>query len=202
VFKITPTGKLTVLYNFDNPQGIDPTSGLTLATNGKLYGTASLGGASSHGTLFKITPTGTLITLYNFTGGNDGGFPYGPPIQGTDGNPYGTMSGGGQFSCGTVYKVTRAGKVITLHEFDGKHGCSPASPLILWTDGNFYGITRTGGNANYGVIFKVTPTGRITAFQDNAATIYTIAYTGAMLQVGQKRSKEEIAVLAAESGCD
>jgi hypothetical protein len=30
---------------------------------------------------------------------------------------------------------------------------------------------------------------------------YTIAYTGAMLQVGQKRSKE-IAALAAEPGCD
>jgi len=38
-------------------------------------------------------------------------------------------------------------------------------------------------------------------FQDNAATIYTIAHTGAMLQVGQKRSKE-IAALAAEPGCD
>ena len=37
-------------------------------------------------------------------------------------------------------------------------------------------------------------------FQDNAATIYTIARTGAMLQVGQNRSKE-IAALAAEPGC-
>jgi hypothetical protein len=38
-------------------------------------------------------------------------------------------------------------------------------------------------------------------FQGNAATIYTIANTGAMLRVGQKRSKE-IAALAAEPGCD
>jgi len=38
-------------------------------------------------------------------------------------------------------------------------------------------------------------------FQDNAATIYTIANTGAMLSVGQKRSKET-AALAAEPGCD
>ena len=162
VFRITPTGNLTVLYNFDDTQGADPSSGLTLATNGKLYGTASLGGTSSFGTLFKTTPGGTLTTVYNFSGGNDGGFPGGPPIQGTDGNLYGTLGAWGKFDCGTVYKVTHAEKVITLHQFDGKHGCSPASPLILGTDGNFYGITRTGGNADYGVIFKVTPTGRIT----------------------------------------
>jgi uncharacterized repeat protein (TIGR03803 family) len=162
VFKITPTGKMTILYDFDNTQGVDPTSGLTLATNGKLYGAASLGGASSYGTLFKTTPGGTLTTLYNFTGGNDGGFPSGPPIQSTDGNLYGTVGGGGKFGCGTVYKVAHAEKVITLHQFDGKNGCSPASPLSLGSDGNFYGITRTGGNADYGLIFKVTPTGRFT----------------------------------------
>jgi hypothetical protein len=49
--------------------------------------------------------------------------------------------------------------------------------------------------------FSPSGSGR-SPFQDNAATIYTIAYTGAMLQVGQKRSKEEIAALAAEPGCD
>jgi len=159
VFKITPTGKLRVLYNFDNTQGVDPSSGLTLATNGKLYGTASLGGTSSRGTLFEITQSGTLTTLYNFTGGNDGGIPTGPPIQGTDGNLYGAMSGFGKFSCGTVYKVTHSGKLITLYEFDGTHGCSPASPLILGSDGNFYGITVAGGKTDEGVIFKITPTG-------------------------------------------
>jgi uncharacterized repeat protein (TIGR03803 family) len=151
-----------VLYNFDNTQGVDPDSGLTLATDGSLYGSASLGGVSSYGTLFNITTNGTFTTLYNFTGGNDGGFPTGPPIQGTDGNLYGTINGSGTFNCGTVYKMTRAGKMIPLHEFDGRHGCSPASPLILGSDGNFYGITRTGGNADYGVIYKVTPTGRFT----------------------------------------
>jgi hypothetical protein len=36
-------------------------------------------------------------------------------------------------------------------------------------------------------------------FQDNAATIYTIANTGAMLSVGQKRSKELAALAAGPS---
>jgi hypothetical protein len=39
------------------------------------------------------------------------------------------------------------------------------------------------------------------SLRTNAATIYTIANTGAMLSVGQKRSKE-FAALAAEPGCD
>ncbi|HYW98544.1 MAG TPA: hypothetical protein VE822_05490, partial [Candidatus Elarobacter sp.] len=37
-------------------------------------------------------------------------------------------------------------------------------------------------------------------FQDKAATIYTIANTGAMLFIGQGRSREN-AALAAEPGC-
>jgi uncharacterized repeat protein (TIGR03803 family) len=159
VFKITPTGNLKVLYNFGGTGGVNPTSGLTLATNGRLYGTASLGGTSNRGILFTVASTGTLSTLYNFTGGNDGGIPSGPPIQGTDGNLYGTMGAFGEFSCGTVYKVMNSGKLITLHEFDNTHGCTPGSPPILGSDGNFYGVTGSGGKADLGVIFKITPTG-------------------------------------------
>jgi hypothetical protein len=53
-----------------------------------------------------------------------------------------------------------------------------------------------------GETYSVSPAGSgRSPFQDNAATIYTIANTGAMLSVGQKRSKEFVA-LAAEPGCD
>src|ERR1700758_1669299 len=53
-----------------------------------------------------------------------------------------------------------------------------------------------------GETYSVSPAGSGRyPFQDNAATIYTIANTGAMLRVGQKRSKEIVA-LAAEPGCD
>jgi len=53
-----------------------------------------------------------------------------------------------------------------------------------------------------GETYSVSPSGSgCSPFQDNAATIYTIANTGAMLSVGQKRSKE-IEALAAEPGCD
>ncbi len=44
-----------------------------------------------------------LTTLYSFTGGNDGSGPSGP-VQGTDGNFYGTTAGGAHNS-GTVFRL-------------------------------------------------------------------------------------------------
>jgi len=50
--------------------------------------------------------------------------------------------------------------------------------------------------------FTISPAGSgLSPFQDKAATIYTIANTGAMLLVGQERSREN-AALAVESRCE
>ena len=64
VFKVTPTGTLTTLYNFcSQPNCADgsyPIAGLIQATNGKLYGTTLAGGANfvpgygSAGTVFSL----------------------------------------------------------------------------------------------------------------------------------------------------
>ena len=97
VFKITPQGTLTTLYNFC-PQtgcvdGQSPQAGLVQGTDGNLYGTTSYGGADGHGTVFKITLQGTLTTLHSFcsvANCTDGDTPYAGVIQGTDRNFYGT----------------------------------------------------------------------------------------------------------------
>jgi uncharacterized repeat protein (TIGR03803 family) len=60
VFKITPQGTLSVIYDFDGAHGYSPVSGLTLSTDGNFYGATLLGGTSDEGTLFKITADGTL----------------------------------------------------------------------------------------------------------------------------------------------
>jgi uncharacterized repeat protein (TIGR03803 family) len=163
VFKITSSGTLTVLYNFDGTHGSGPQGGLTLATNGNFYGTTCSGGTSGSGTVFKISPSGSLTVLHNFTGGGDGQCPYAPPIQGTDGNFYGTTYGGGA-GYGVVYKMTPSGALTTLYEFDLTHGLQPFAPLVQGTDGNFYGNTASGGNngSDAGVIFKITPAGTLT----------------------------------------
>ena len=158
LFKITPSGTLTTLYNFCSQSGCadgQEPGALVQGNDGNLYGTTSAGGNSACsgnggcGTLFKITTTGTLTTLHSFDL-TDGGDPAGL-IQATDGNFYGmTYSGGASNgncttgTCGTVLKVTPAGALTTLHIFGYTDGANPSAALIQASDGNFYGTTGGG----------------------------------------------------------
>ena len=111
VFKITPTGSYSVLYNFDDIHGSLP-KGITLGSDGKFYGTTLLGGLHNLGTFYKITSSGTLTVLHDFTGVlPDGGNPFAPPIQGVDGNFYGTD----QNYLGTQYYVYQATPTGDIH---------------------------------------------------------------------------------------
>jgi uncharacterized repeat protein (TIGR03803 family) len=166
VFRLTPAGTLAVKYSFAGlSDGTTPHGGLTLGTDGNFYGTTSVGGTTGYGTVFKVTPAGALTTLYTFTNGNDGSVAYAAPVQGTDGNFYGTTS---QFpnGCGTIYKITPTGTLTPLYKFDNTHGCTPYSPLLLGTDGNFYGTAANGGSSGNGVVFKITPAGKLTVLHN------------------------------------
>ncbi len=162
-YKVTPSGTLTTLYNFGNTlsDGVDPYGGLTLGTDGNFYGTTNGLEFASFTTVFKMTSSGGLTTLYTFTDGTDGAGPMAPPIQGTDGNFYGTASTS-QSGYGTIYKITPAGVFTLLYQFDITHGEEPDGPLVQGTDGNFYGTTKYGGANNVGVIFKITSAGKLT----------------------------------------
>lgn len=174
VFKITPAGTLTVLHEFTGMDGQGPIGGLTLATDGKFYGTTVTGGAFGFGTIFSITAKGTLKTLYSFRDKADGSLPYAVPIQGEDGNLYGTVSSCTAFGAtgnngcetanankfGAIYKITPAGEFTRLHTFDGADGANPIAPLVQASDGNFYGTTVSGGAHDLGVIFRINPSGK------------------------------------------
>lgn len=163
MFRITTAGAITEPFTFSSSTG--PTeSGLTLATDGNFYG-ATLNGTGNNGIVFRLTPGGTLTTLHTFSG-SDGTNPLAPPIQGTDGNLYGTVTQGGASSCGTIYKLTLSGTFTLLYQFDNAHGCSPSAPMVEGTDGNFYGTTFSGGTSSLGVIFKITPAGKLTVLHD------------------------------------
>ena len=66
-----------------------------------------------------------------------------------------TELGGGE-TYGTVFKITPAGKLTTLHDFRGADGVFPYAALIQATDGNFYGTTSVGGVHYYGTIFRLS----------------------------------------------
>jgi len=172
VFKITPSGTVTPLYSFCSQpscaDGSHPYAGLLQGSDGNFYGTTINGGAYGSsclnvgcGTVFKITPSRTLTTLHSFSGGSDGANPYAGLVQGTDGNLYGTASGGGAGQ-GTIFKVTPSGTLTTLHSFDYLDGQSPYAGLVQASDGNFYGTTFYGGPYGEGTVFKMTPSGMLT----------------------------------------
>jgi uncharacterized repeat protein (TIGR03803 family) len=164
VFKISPTGTLTVVHTFDGTDG-SSLAGLIQTSDGTFYGTTSYGGTGTGpGTVFKMTPDGTLTTLYDF--GADGYSP-GPMVQGSDGNFYGVTAYGGSYGVGTIFKVTTAGALTTLHNFNVSDGSSPSGQLIQAIDGNLYGTTPGGGanctrQGGCGTIFKISPSGTLT----------------------------------------
>jgi uncharacterized repeat protein (TIGR03803 family) len=185
VFKITPSGTLTTLHTFCVrgtstwcPDGAEP-NGLIQGTDGNFYGTTWRGGRSSRGTFFRITPAGALTTLYSFcviARCEDGSTPISGVIEGTDGNFYGTTSGGTTHP-GTVFKVTSHGTLTTLYRFCSKPNCTDGAVpngLIQGSDGDLYGTTEAGGHqqpfancgafsfAGCGTIFKITLSGKLT----------------------------------------
>jgi uncharacterized repeat protein (TIGR03803 family) len=88
-------------------------------------------------------------------------------VQGTNGDFYGTTSGGGtNGNYGTVFEITTAGKLTTLYSFCSVSGCNdgvnPQGGLIQGSDGNFYGTTYGNSESQRGSIFKITPAGQLT----------------------------------------
>src|ERR1035437_873034 len=100
---------------------------------------------------------------------SDGDHPYAGLVQGSDGNFYGTTYSGGSSYNGTVFKITPAGALTTLHSFAGSEGSYPSAGVVQGSDGNFYGTT--GGSASaIGTVFKVTPAGTLTTLHSFAGS--------------------------------
>jgi len=169
----TTTGKETILHTFTvNSQppydGLEPLGGVVLDAKGNIYGTTVAGGmqnGSGYGSIYKIAKNGKQYVegvLYSFSGGLDGAYPYyGTPVLDKAGNLYGTTAGGGQYSGGTVFKLSPGGMLTTLHSFNstGGDGYSPDAGVVLDTKGNIYGATPIGGAYGDGVLYEITASG-------------------------------------------
>lgn len=119
---------------------------------------------SGGGCVFKVDPTFSgLTTLHQFNG-TDGNDPVAPPVEGSDGNYYGTTSGTFVNNGGTIYKITSSGTFTLLHTFGAfgtKGGFGLYGPLVQGVDGNFYGTTQAGSQ-NDGTVFRITRQGTVT----------------------------------------
>jgi uncharacterized repeat protein (TIGR03803 family) len=101
-----------------------------------------------------------LTTVVHFDGTN-GYLPQAGLVESRDGSLYGTLSYGGWFDLGTVFRITPDCRCEILTTFDGENGGHPSS-LILGKDGNFYGTTLQGGPTGDGAVFRMTTDGTIT----------------------------------------
>jgi uncharacterized repeat protein (TIGR03803 family) len=167
VYELSPVPgggwNLTVLHNFQQRDGANPYSPITIDKLGNLYGTASGGGSVGHGTVFRLTPTSTgwnETTLHNFTGGLDGGAPFGGITVNPNGQLYGTALIGGT-SYGTAFSLARFQGYHdqVIHDFgsypgDGKN---PTCTMALDGAGNLYCATNTGGAFGGGAILELKP---------------------------------------------
>jgi uncharacterized repeat protein (TIGR03803 family) len=161
VFKISPAGVESVLYAFQggSSDGASPAGGVIQASDGNFYGTTNFAGAYDTGTLFKIAPGGVETSLYSFEpyGSVNAVIPTAGLIQASDGNFYGTALGG-DYTEGTVFKITLAGIESLLCSF-GANGSTdsaiPSGGVIQGTDGNLYGTASEGGTDTVGTVFKL-----------------------------------------------
>jgi uncharacterized repeat protein (TIGR03803 family) len=148
-----------------------------LNMEGTFYGVTTSGGGANDGTVFSMSPAGEDKVLYRFRGGLDAEHPQAALID-VGGTLYGvTFSGGGgcflyDFGCGTVFRVTTAGKEEVLHRFTGgcrspscTDGANPQASLID-VKGALYGTTLNGGRGSStsypccGTVYSISPGGK------------------------------------------
>ena len=182
VFKMTASGDLTTLVEFDDSEVTDRddihlrNSSLIQGNDGAFYGTTAFGGAAGDGAVFRVSASGLFSHLVEFDGPAQTRSPSFPNAltQGDDGRFFGTTAYGGLGNRGTVFELKTTGELTTFVEFAGNgpvnNGSTPIAALVQGQDGNYYGSTVYGGASEeldmpasgHGTIFRMTPSGVLT----------------------------------------
>jgi uncharacterized repeat protein (TIGR03803 family) len=168
VFKVSSTGKHTVLYNFGQSvnDGSTPVAGVTLDPKGNLYGTTSVAGNSGYGTVFQLKPAGTAwseVILHQFEMQSDGGTPYAGLIFDHSGNLYGaaTQGGDGSGGGGTVFELSPSGSGWNFQVLYGLAGWNISGTFrdLLYDNstGLIYATTHCDGAYDAGTVYELTP---------------------------------------------
>ena len=175
VFRITPSGQFTVVYNFplDNatqtaPNGVVPYGQLLEARDGYLWGTTRDGGVGKQncagvygcGTVFRVSKDGTSFqSVYAFCTQPtcpDGASPQGGLTQTANGTIYGNTYG---TTFSTIFQVVSLNSVQTLSKFNSTTGCWIRTGLTQASDGLLYGVASACGQSGGGTVFQATPAG-------------------------------------------
>ena len=146
------------LYHFGNsPNGFRPFGGTIKASDGKLYGTTTIGGADGNGVVYSVNADGTAYTrLHQFTDA-EGYEPSGKLLEASDGKLYGACRQGGANNSGCIYRLDKNGSnfevIYSYTTYTG--GYSPVGGLVEDNSGALYGVNFWG----YGSVFKINKDG-------------------------------------------
>lgn len=191
LYRLTVDGEFTNLFSICS-SGCSHPLGITLASDGNFYGVGG-GGSSNNGTIFRVSLNGQYTVLHSFCvlpNCIDGNYALYPPIQGNDGNFYGTTLVGGSENTGVVYKITPSGTYTVIHNFcafengNCPGGTYPAAGLVQDADGNFVGATQSGGTGYNGVVFKITPAGQYSVIYNFDRASAYVGWSSAALTLG------------------
>jgi len=169
-----------LLHTFASSGGL-PQAGLTIASNGALFGTIyGFGQANPDGTVFRIqrgTAGAVYTPLYNFKGGTDGSMPDGAlTVDNHTGVIYGVTQygGSGGIGNGTVFSLTPHGSGYAEHVVhalaaSGAEGFAIEGQLLLTAQGDLFGTATSGGvkcsGIGCGTLFELTPSGTSFTFR-------------------------------------
>jgi uncharacterized repeat protein (TIGR03803 family) len=175
-FKMTPSGKVSVFYNFPSGSATsgNPINGFAQGSDGNLYGASSTGGTYGVGTLYRITPAGEYALLHSFP--ITSGYPPITPgslVQHTNGKFYGTSEYGGAFNYGMVYSLdVHLGPFVTFVLPTGAVG---KTAQILGQ--GLTGTTTVTFNSVAATKFSVVSDTYMTAVVPSGATIGPVVVT-------------------------
>jgi len=167
------SGVYTSLKSLADIDGRYPTGALFQASDGKLYGMTNGGSSENNGILFSYDPQTSICTrLYDFfsyTAPNDGTYPYGSLIQGSDGKLYGVTCAGGEENGGAIFSFDIGTTTYTkLADFPFGAGL-PKGDLVQAPDGKLY-VWTSGSVYNNSSIFSFDPVGQTLQWLYNSNT--------------------------------
>jgi uncharacterized repeat protein (TIGR03803 family) len=172
IFRITPSGQYSVEFAFNGQNGALPV-GMRKGTDGCFYGLMVNSNhilpsfITNYTSIFQFTTNQTVTILYSAANAPEF---TGLPVQGPDGNLYGTMFSRSvqiQPPFGTlyrfsIYRLSTNGNLQTIYTRSNAPGS--ASDLIFGPDGSLYGTIGSDfrpflPGPSYGSIFRLTTNG-------------------------------------------
>ncbi len=154
------SGNIFGLHHFGtSPNGFRPNP-LIKASNGKLYGTTTIGGDAGNGTIYSMNADGSAYQkLHEFTD-LEGYEPNGKLLEASDGKLYGVCHWGGPGNSGAIYRIDKTGsnfQVIYSFPF-ANEAYNPLGGLVEDGAGVLYGSSERTITAN-GSVYRINKDG-------------------------------------------